>query len=159
MTRRFAEHLVAGLGVRFDANLIGHGARRHKQGSLLAEHGGDAVLEAVDGWVVVEDIVADLGGVHGSAHAGRGTGDSVAAEVDNGVGGHRGPFLETNVTIHGTRRTRPWHSSFRGWGLETSVTIHGTRPWHLSFRETPARQGRNQGRRVQSTAQGQLAGG
>ena len=77
-----AEQLVAGLRVRLDADLVRHGARRHEQGRFLAEQFGDAFFQAVDGGVFVEDVVADLGGVHGRAHAGRRPGHGVAAQID-----------------------------------------------------------------------------
>src|SRR5262249_59920066 len=60
---------------------------RDEQGRLLAEQPGDALLQAVDGRVLAEDVVADLRGGHGGAHARRRTGGRVAAEVDPG-GGH-----------------------------------------------------------------------
>ena len=39
-----AEQLVAGLRVDLDADLVGHRARRHEQGGLLAEQGRRRVL-------------------------------------------------------------------------------------------------------------------
>ena len=57
-----------------------------EQAGFLAEQLGRALLEGVDGRVVAEDVVADLGLGHRPAHPGGGLGDGVAAQVDPGHG-------------------------------------------------------------------------
>ena len=58
----------------------------HEQAGLLAEQLGGPLLERVDGRVVAEDVVADLGLGHRPAHLGGRLGDGVGAEVDEAVG-------------------------------------------------------------------------
>src|SRR5262249_38011609 len=79
---RLAEHLVAGLRVGLDADLVRHRAGGDEQCGFLAEEVGDFLLEPVDRRIFAEDIVAQLGAHHGGTHAGGGAGDGVAAEVD-----------------------------------------------------------------------------
>src|SRR5262249_27347756 len=85
VARRFAEQFVAGLGVDLYGDLVRHGARRHEQGRLFAQEGGDAVLESVDGWVFIENVVADLCRLHGGPHGRRRLSHGIAAQVDQAV--------------------------------------------------------------------------
>ena len=87
-----AEQFIAGLGVDLDADLIRHGAGRHKQGSFLAEESGDAFLQQIDGRIFAENVVAHLGREHGGAHGSGRFRYGVAAEVDSGLR-HEKPFL------------------------------------------------------------------
>ena len=77
-----ADDLVAHPRQRTEGNLVRHGAGGHPDGRLLAQHRCDAILERVDAGVLAVDVVADLGGGHGLAHARSGAGDGVAAEID-----------------------------------------------------------------------------
>ena len=54
-----------------------------EDGSLLAEALGDDRLEAVDGRVVAEHVVADFGVGHRGAHRGSRLGDGVGAKIDH----------------------------------------------------------------------------
>ena len=65
---------------------VAHRPGGDEQAGLLAEQLGGAFLEGVDGRVVAEDVVADLGLGHRPAHRRRGLGDGVAAQVDPGHG-------------------------------------------------------------------------
>ena len=76
-----AEDLLAGLGEDLDADLVAHRARRHEERRLAAEERGYALLQAVDGRVVAEHVVADLGLRHRAPHVGARARDGVAAEV------------------------------------------------------------------------------
>src|SRR5262249_45980096 len=62
---------------------IRHGARRHKQGGLFAEHLRAALLQAIDGRVFAINVVADFGFEHCLAHRGSGFGNGVATEIDH----------------------------------------------------------------------------
>jgi hypothetical protein len=84
VTVRVAQEFVARLAVDADAQLVAHRAGGDEQGGLLAEEGGRFFLEPIDRGVFAVDVVADLGRGHGGAHAGRGAGERVAAEVDHG---------------------------------------------------------------------------
>ena len=83
MGRRFQDDLVAGLGVGFDRQLVGHGPGGNKKGLLFAQERRDLFLEGVDRGVFPEDVVADLGLGHGPAHGGGGFGDGVASQIDS----------------------------------------------------------------------------
>ena len=61
---------------------VAHRPRGDEEARFLAEQLGGAFLERVDGRVVAEDVVADLGLGHRPAHRRRGLGDGVAPQVD-----------------------------------------------------------------------------
>jgi len=65
------------------ADEVAHGSAGHEEGGLLAEPLGGDLLEAVDGRVLAEDIVAQLGVGHGPAHLRAGHGEGVGAKVDD----------------------------------------------------------------------------
>ncbi len=62
------EDLVAAPRQGVQRDLVGHRAGRAEERGLLAEQLRRALLQAVDGRVVLEDVVADLGLGHGAAH-------------------------------------------------------------------------------------------
>jgi hypothetical protein len=64
----FDHDLVAGLGERTQRHLVAHRAARDEQRGFLAEERRDAFLEGVHRRVLAENVVADLGVGHGSAH-------------------------------------------------------------------------------------------
>ena len=80
------DHLLAALDVGHLGHEVAHRARGDEQAGLLAEQLRGALLERDHGRVVAEDVVADLGLGHGPAHLGRGLGDGVGAQVDEGIG-------------------------------------------------------------------------
>ena len=80
------DRLLATTEVRELGDEVAHRAGGHEQAGLLAEQLGGAGLEGLDGRVVLEDVVADLGLGHRAAHRGRRVGDGVAAQVDEGHG-------------------------------------------------------------------------
>ena len=61
---------------------VAHGPARHEQGRFLAEQLRGPLFEGVDGGVVAEDVVAELGIMHGPAHRRRRMSDCVAAQID-----------------------------------------------------------------------------
>jgi hypothetical protein len=61
---------VAGPRQQLEAGLIGHGAARHEERGLLAEHLGDPLLKAVDRRILAILIVADGRLRHRQPHAG-----------------------------------------------------------------------------------------
>src|SRR5262249_36591426 len=77
-----AEEFVAGVAMDPHAELVAHGARGDEESGLFAEHFSDSLFESADGRVLAENIVADFGGGHGGAHAGRRTSYGIAAKVD-----------------------------------------------------------------------------
>ena len=62
--------------------LVGHHAARKEERVFLAEHLGDALLEAPRRRIAVALVVTHVGGRHGGAHARRWLGDGVASQVD-----------------------------------------------------------------------------
>jgi len=62
--------LVAPGAVRQQGQEVGLGPRGGEQGGLLAQKFRACPLQAVHGGVVAEDVVADLGFRHGTAHLG-----------------------------------------------------------------------------------------
>jgi hypothetical protein len=64
--------LVAALAVRHQRAQVALRAGGHEERGLLAQHRGDALLQRVDGRVVAEDVVADLGGAIAARMAGVG---------------------------------------------------------------------------------------
>ena len=64
------QYLVAGPAPGQRRRDIAHGARRHEHRGLLAEQISDALAQQVDGRVVAELLVADLGAPIGGAIAG-----------------------------------------------------------------------------------------
>ena len=72
MSARFADDLLAVLGVQADRDLVAHGAAGHKQRSLAAEDFRGARFQAIDGRVFAVDIVAHLGCCHRVRMAGVG---------------------------------------------------------------------------------------
>ncbi len=90
-------HQMAGpVHVQPDADLVGHRAGRHVERGLLAGDLGGALLQPVDGRIVAEPVVADLGVGHGPAHGGGGRGDGVRTEID-AVGSHSRVSIGTSV--------------------------------------------------------------
>ena len=73
---------VAALAMRHQRSEVGLRTGGKEQRRLEPEHLCSARLQRIDRRVVAEDIVADLGRRHGGAHARRGLGDGVAAQVD-----------------------------------------------------------------------------
>ena len=83
MGARLGDHLLAGLGVQADGNLIAHGAGGNEQGCFAGKCLGGATLKKVDRGVFPVNIVAHLGRGHGGAHLRAGASDSIGAEVDH----------------------------------------------------------------------------
>ena len=65
------EDFIAGAAVHQRRRDIAHGAGGHEDRGFLAEQIRDALLQGVDGGVVADLFVADLGVGDGFAHAGR----------------------------------------------------------------------------------------
>src|SRR5215218_9198157 len=63
-------------------DLVAHGARGKEERRLLPQQVGHHVLEEVDGGIFPLLLVAHFCFRHGPAHAGSGTGDGVAVEID-----------------------------------------------------------------------------
>jgi len=76
------EDLVAAPRERAHGGLVAHRPRGEVEAGLFAEQPSGVLLQADDGRVVAEDVVADLGLEHHAAHLRRRTRDSVAAQVD-----------------------------------------------------------------------------
>ena len=81
------DRLLAAREVGHLGDQVAHRPRRDEQAGFLAEQLRRALLEGVDGRVVAEDVVADLGLGHRPPHRRGGLGDGVAAQVDPGHGG------------------------------------------------------------------------
>ncbi len=57
MAGSIGQHLFAGLGMEHDCQLIAHRAGRDKYGGILASYRSRLLLECVDRWIVVIDII------------------------------------------------------------------------------------------------------
>ena len=77
------DDLVAALAMAHRCDEVALRAAGHEQRRLLAEHRCDALLQRVDGRVVAEDVVTELGAHHRVAHRGGWSRDGVAAQIDN----------------------------------------------------------------------------
>ena len=77
-----ADDLVAHPRERPQRDLVRHGAGGHPDSRFLAQHGGDAVLQRVDGRIFAIDVVADFRRRDRFSHAGCRAGHGVAAQVD-----------------------------------------------------------------------------
>ena len=73
---------VTALAVAEQPAQIALGAGRYKQRRFKAQHIGNLVLQGIDAGVAREHIVAQQRGLHGGAHAWRGLGDGVTAQID-----------------------------------------------------------------------------
>ncbi len=78
----FADYFLAVLGMEFDRDGIAHGSGGNEEGGLFAEDLGGALFQAIERGVFAVHIVANIRFGHGAAHGGRGTGDGVAAQID-----------------------------------------------------------------------------
>ena len=79
MRARFANHLLAVLGMEFDGDGVAHGAGGHKECGFLAGDERGAAFELIHGGVFAVDVVAHFGVRHGLAHLRGGLGDGVTA--------------------------------------------------------------------------------
>jgi hypothetical protein len=91
------------IAVHEDGDEVGHGARRHEQGVLLAHERGHLRLEALRGGVRAQDVVVDVCGGHGGPHGVRGLGDRVRPEVHHPAA-PRSPSLQQRTRFR-TNRT------------------------------------------------------
>ena len=76
------QDLVAGPAMHQRRRDVAHGARRHEHRGLLAQEIGDALAEQVDGRIVADLLVADLGRAIASRIAGGRAGLGVRQQVD-----------------------------------------------------------------------------
>ncbi|MCY1538198.1 hypothetical protein D9M68_737260 [compost metagenome] len=76
--------LVATLAMGHQAKQVAHGAGRHEQRSGETQALRQIALQAVDRRVFAIHVIAQFSAQHGLAHARRGLGDGVAAQVDDG---------------------------------------------------------------------------
>ena len=65
------------------AGEVRHGPAGDKQGCLFSHHGGGQFLELVDGGILAENIVPELGVHHCLFHGKGGKGDGVTSKVDD----------------------------------------------------------------------------
>ena len=89
---RLAQQLVPRLRVGPDANLVGHGTRRHEERRLLTEQRRHFFLEAIYRRVLSENIVANLCRQHDGAHGRRRLRHGIAAQIDWRFGWHGVPL-------------------------------------------------------------------
>ena len=82
---------VAAPAMRHQRREIALRAARKEQRGFTPEALGHDSLQTVDGRIVAINIVTDFGRGHRGAHAGRGPGDGVAAQIDEIRGAHRVP--------------------------------------------------------------------
>ena len=82
MSRFIADDLIAGLCMAFDGDLVGHGARRTKQGRLHFKEGSALLLKGINGRIFAKHIIAKRGFHHGLMHAGSGAGDGIGPVID-----------------------------------------------------------------------------
>ncbi len=82
MGRGFDDHIISGLRMRLDRQLIGHGPGGNEDGCLLSKEACHLFLEGVDRGVLPEDVVPDLCPGHGLSHGRSGLGHRVASQID-----------------------------------------------------------------------------
>ena len=76
------EDLVAGPAMHQRRGDVAHRARRHEDRGLLAEQLGDALAQRIDGRIVADLLVADLGPRHRLAHRQASAGLRVRQQID-----------------------------------------------------------------------------
>jgi hypothetical protein len=76
------DDFLAALAMRHHRGEVRLRAGGKEEPRLHAEALGGDLVQAIDGGIVAEDVVADLGLGHGAAHGLGGLGDGVAAQVD-----------------------------------------------------------------------------
>ena len=75
--------LLATLAVADDGAKVAHRACGHEQRRLKTQHGGEFVLQGVDGWVVAKHVIAHRRRHHGLPHRRGGAGDSITSEINH----------------------------------------------------------------------------
>ena len=137
---RVQEDLVAALRQGVERDLVGHRARGAEDRRLLAEQSRRLVLQAVDGRVVPEDVVTDLGRGHRPTHLRPRLGDRVAAHVDDPDGtvlvAHLGsPFPRWCHSCHSPSDStvRPSTSSVGARTIMSQWSVHGLLPPNISL--------------------------
>ena len=83
------DHIVAGPGQQSQRDLVGHGAGRQPERSLLAEQCRALLLQRVDRRILAELVVADRRRRDHRAHRRRRPRDGVGAEIDHRNGGEQ----------------------------------------------------------------------
>jgi len=105
------DDVVAGSRQHPQRHLVGHRAAGKPERGLLAEQGGDLVLQPVDRRVFAVLVVADRSGGHRGPHLGRGTGDGIGTKVDGfHADAGRGSLASGRADVHrqrGTKRRGP----------------------------------------------------
>ena len=76
------DHIIARAREKLEPDLVRHGAARHEERALLAEHCGEAFLQEIDARVFAILVVADGGLRHGAAHGLGGARDGIGTQVD-----------------------------------------------------------------------------
>jgi hypothetical protein len=79
------DDLAAAVAVGEERREIAHRAAGHEERGVPAGHPGGERFESVDGRIVAEHVVPNLGAHHRIAHGGRREGHGIASQVD----GHR----------------------------------------------------------------------
>ena len=81
---RLGDHLLAGLGVQADGDLVAHGSGGHKERRLAAEALRRAPLQKIHGRVFAVDVVAHLRRGHRRAHRHGGPCHCIRTQIDDG---------------------------------------------------------------------------
>ena len=107
MGKFVADHFVLQFGVEPKCDLVRHRTRWTKQNGFFAKDSGRSFLQAADGRVFSEYIVADFSGEHGLQHAGCRFGDGVTAQIDDRFFRHRRVLYDEDTASLATRNKKP----------------------------------------------------
>ncbi len=99
---------------------VRHRPAGDEEGGFLAQQLGGTYLQGVDRWVVAEDVVTQLGLVHGFPHGRGRVGDSVATEIDHSASFEQEPPRAVASVRRPVGLTRPG-----GWSVEYRARSSG----------------------------------
>jgi hypothetical protein len=77
------QNFIAWLNMGLDGYLVGHSTRGHEKPGFLAQQGCHLILEKIDGGVLTQNVVTNLGCGYGLPHGVAWLGYRVTAEINH----------------------------------------------------------------------------